>query len=200
MNDHDMRLRPIAAGRNVFLRDDSPAEIEGCFSWEVLGQWKEHGTARQSIWTALTHEQQENLARRFRERCLSVPRERATIMTFQDEPLGWVNCYVREPFSDVWCVGIDISEDKHTRGVGTEALELWVDYLFSNSTVYKIAVDTWSYNVWMIRVARKLGFIYEGVERALAHWQGEWLHLVHFGLLRPEWEERFSAKQQQHCD
>ncbi len=200
MNSHHMQPRPIAAGRSVFLRDDSVAEIEECFSWEVLGEWKEHGTVRQSIWTALTHEQQENIARRFRERCLPVPRERATIMTFRDEPLGWVNRYVREPFSDVWYVGIDICEDKHSRGVGTEALELWVDYLFTNSTVYKIALDTWSYNVWMMRVAKKLGFIYEGVERALTRWQDEWLHLVHFGLLRPEWEERFSAERRQYFD
>ncbi len=100
MNHHDMRLRPIAAGRNVFLRDDSHAEIEEYFSWEVLGQWKEHGTVRQSIWKTLTAEQQENLVRRFRERCLPVPRERATIVTFEDEPLGWVNRCVREPFSE----------------------------------------------------------------------------------------------------
>ncbi len=194
MNDHHVQSPPIAAGRNIFLCDDSPAETEDCFSWEVLGQWKEQGTVRQSIWTTLTHEQQENIARRFREACLPVPRERATIMSFRDGPLGWVNRCVREPFSDVWCVGIDICKEKHNRGVGAEALELWVDYLFTNSTVYKIALDAWSYNRWMIRVAKKLGFVYEGVERALAQWQGERLHLLHFGLLRPEWEERFNAE------
>jgi RimJ/RimL family protein N-acetyltransferase len=41
----------------------------------------------------------------------------------------------------------------------------------------------------MIRVAEKAGFVYEGVEREMVQWQGKWLDLIHFGVLRQEWEE-----------
>ena len=76
------------------------------------------------------------------------------------------------------------------QGVGTEALGLWVDYLFSISDVHRIGLDTWSFSERMMRVAEKLGFVREGAERELVQWQGEWLDLVHFGMLRREWEER----------
>jgi RimJ/RimL family protein N-acetyltransferase len=68
-----------------------------------------------------------------------------------------------------------------------------VDYLFTNSTVHKIALDTWSFNERMIRVAGKLGFIQEGIERELILWQGQWLDLVHCGILRQEWEEKLKT-------
>lgn len=41
-----------------------------------------------------------------------------------------------------------------------------------------------------MRVAEKLGFVYEGAQRELVEWQGKRLDLVHYGMLRREWEER----------
>jgi ribosomal-protein-serine acetyltransferase len=38
-----------------------------------------------------------------------------------------------------------------------------------------------------MRVAEKLGLVYEGAERELREWQGERLDLVLYGLLRREW-------------
>jgi len=85
-------------------------------------------------------------------------------------------------------VGIDICEDKfHNCGMGTEALELWVDYLFGISEIHKLCLDTWSFNPRMIRVAEKVGFISEGRQCEMRLWQGEWLDLHHFGILRDEW-------------
>jgi ribosomal-protein-alanine N-acetyltransferase len=40
----------------------------------------------------------------------------------------------------------------------------------------------------MIRVAEKVGFVYEGRQREMQFWQDEWLDLLHFGILREEWE------------
>jgi RimJ/RimL family protein N-acetyltransferase len=56
--------------------------------------------------------------------------------------------------------------------------------------VHRIGLDTWSFNPRMMRVAEKLGFVYEGAERELMAWQGERLDFVHYGLLRREWAER----------
>jgi RimJ/RimL family protein N-acetyltransferase len=39
----------------------------------------------------------------------------------------------------------------------------------------------------MMRVAEKVGFVYEGAERELLGWQGQRLDLVDYGLLRREW-------------
>jgi RimJ/RimL family protein N-acetyltransferase len=39
----------------------------------------------------------------------------------------------------------------------------------------------------MMHVALKVGFKYEGTESEVRQWQGEWLDLVHYGMLRSEW-------------
>jgi RimJ/RimL family protein N-acetyltransferase len=120
-----------------------------------------------------------------------VPRKRATIATLEGEPLGWVSRYGDERFPEACLVGISIGEDAYlNRGIGTEALGLWVDYLFSNSSIHRIGLDTWPLNPRMVRVAEKLGFVYEGTERELIEWQGDRLDRIHFGMLRKEWEEK----------
>ena len=75
------------------------------------------------------------------------------------------------------------------RGLGTEALALWVDYLFANSSVHRLGLDSWSFNSRMKRVAEKVGFVYEGAQREMIEWQGRWLDWMHYGLLRG-WEKR----------
>ena len=90
-----------------------------------------------------------------------------------------------------WFVGIDICEDKYlNKGMGTEALELWIQYLFSNSNIHRLSLDTWSFNKRMMHVAEKAGFIFEGKQREFIKWKEEWIDAVHYGMLRREWEDK----------
>jgi RimJ/RimL family protein N-acetyltransferase len=190
MNGQNLQSQPIAIGQSVFLRDCIPTDVEKYIHWQTHGEWREYDAPWEGIYTSLTQEQQDKFIHQFLEKCeeeLPTPRKRATIVTRQDDPIGWVNRYAQERFPDVWYIGIDICEDDHlNKGFGAEALWLWVDYLFTNSTVHKIAFETWSFNERMMRVAEKLGFIHEGIERELIQWQGQWLDLVHFAMLRQE--------------
>lgn len=188
MNNRDLLPQPIAAGQNVFLRDRIPGDVEEYVNWQACGEWREYNVSWEGILTSLSQEQQSKTAQQFLQKCveeLPVPRKTAIIVTLEDKPIGWVNRYVKERFSEIWYIGIDICEDDYlNKGIGTEALELWVDYLFRNSAVHKIGLNTWSFNKRMIRVAKKAGFVYEGAERELIQWQGNWLDLIHFGMLR----------------
>jgi len=86
-------------------------------------------------------------------------------------------------------VGVAICEGQFLEGgLGTEALQLWVGHLFTTSDIHKLGADTWSFNPRAIRVAKKVGFVCEGCQRAMQYWQGEWLDLLNFGMLRSEWE------------
>jgi RimJ/RimL family protein N-acetyltransferase len=119
----------------------------------------------------------------------SIPKKRAVIATLENKPLGWVNRYAEKNSPLVWYVGIDICEDDYLNlGYGSEALKLWVNHLFANSEYHKLGLDTWSFNPRMMRVAIKVGFIAEGFQRHLQFWEGEWLDLIHYGMLREEWE------------
>jgi RimJ/RimL family protein N-acetyltransferase len=180
----------IASGERVILRDRLPSDVDSYLRWQTSGEWRRYDAPWEDGPALETTEEEEAFRARFLETChqeLPVPRKRAMIATQEGEPLGWLNRYGDKSFSEAYRVGIDICEDAYlNQGVGTEALGLWVGYLFANSDVHRIGLDTWSFNGRMMRVAEKLGFVREGAERELIQWQGKWLDLVHYGMLRTE--------------
>lgn len=185
----------LSDGAAVYLRDHLPADVDSFIRWQTQGEWRSFDAPWEGVLGTLSSEQEAEMRQRFLESISGeqpFPRKRAVIVEKEhDLPLGWVVRYVQDRFPDVWFVGIDICEDAHLcRGLGTQALSLWVDYLFSNSPVHKIALDTWSFNRRMMRVAEKVGFQFEGVERSMIEWQGQRLDLIHYGILRQEWSER----------
>jgi RimJ/RimL family protein N-acetyltransferase len=182
----------LAKGKLVFLRDYLPSDVDHYFRWQFSGEWRSFDAPWEaSRFSTMTSEEVEALRERFRASCQQepdLPRRRAIMATIEGKPLGWVNRYVKEDYPDMWYVGIDICEDDYLgRGFGTEALGLWIDYLFLNSEVYRIGLETWSFNPRMKRATEKTGLVYEGTERELREWQGQRLGLVHYGLLRREW-------------
>ncbi|SEL99262.1 Protein N-acetyltransferase, RimJ/RimL family [Syntrophus gentianae] len=197
MNYHHMNRHPIAAGQRILLCDSIASDAAKHLYWATHGEWREYDAPWEQIWTPLTKEHEDQIVVKFMKRFSEepwVPHKGATII-HQDYPVGYVTRYGRERYPDVLWAGIDICEDGYLgMGLGTEALRLWVDYLFANSTAHKIALDTWSLNHRMIRVAEKTGFVREGMERHLIQWQGQWLDGIHFGMLRQEWEERLAKR------
>lgn len=184
----------IVRGRDVSLRDRLPADVERFIHWQTHGEWRDYDAPWEHQADILSREERDQIAQRYLETCTEerpLPRKRAVIVSHDDELIGWVNRYGHERFPDVWYLGIAIGEDSWlNRGVGTTALRLWVDYLFTYSTIHKLALDTWSLNQRMMRVAEKLGFVDEGTERELIQWQGAWHDRIHYGILRGEWEQR----------
>lgn len=185
MDRKDRKTYVIASGKTVILRDRLPSDASSWVHWMTHGEWREYDAPWEGT---------DGIARKFLESCVKnvpLPRNYAMICTKENKPLGWVNRYSDKRFLDVWSVGINICEDEYlNKGIGTEALGLWIGYLFSNSDIHRIALATYSFNKRMMRVAEKLGFVFEGVNREIIKWQDKWLDRVHFGMLRKEWEKR----------
>jgi RimJ/RimL family protein N-acetyltransferase/uncharacterized damage-inducible protein DinB len=184
----------IASGPRVLLRDRDPADVENYVRWQTTGEWREYDAPWEQGPPLETEEQKAGLRRRFLHVCAEPAphfRESALISTTEGRALGWLNRYGGGASPSACKVGIDICEDEFlNRGLGTEALSLWIDYLFSNPALHRIGLDTWSFNQRMARVARRVGFAPEGAEREQVRWRDEWLDLLHFGLLRREWDAR----------
>ncbi len=182
------------SGNRVFLREFVPSDLDAFVRWHTQGEWRQFDAPWEESQQSLTESQQTKVRQRFLEACAEetlAPRKSAIITTRKGEPIGWVIRHAQERFHDAWMVGIDICEDRFLNGgLGTEALRLWVDYLFANSNIERIGLDTWSFNQRMIRVAEKVGFMREGSGRRMKQWQGQWLDWVHFGMLREEWEQQ----------
>jgi RimJ/RimL family protein N-acetyltransferase len=185
----------LASGEKVLLRDPLPTDLDSYVHWQTHGEWRMYDAPWEGVRTSMTPEQEEKVRQGFLDQCSQVRpalRWSALIATVAgNRPLGWVSRYANDRFPNAWFVGINICDDAAlNRGLGTEALALWVDYLFANSTMHRLGLDTWSFNPRMMRVAEKAGFGYEGRQRELIEWQGRWLDWVHYGLLRSVWEEK----------
>jgi RimJ/RimL family protein N-acetyltransferase len=186
----------LIAGERVALRDRHISDVDRFVAWQTRGEWRRYDAPWEGFGDTLTREQEEKIRSHFTKLVsseLPEPRVNAMIVLRDENRLiGWVNRYGTERFPDVYYVGINICEDAClNQGLGTEALRLWVSYLFTGSTVHKIECHTWSLNPRMVRVAEKLGFREEGRERELIQWQGEWQDRIRFGMLRQEWGDHF---------
>ena len=177
----------LRKGDYVLLRKRIDSDRDHYNRWLKEGEWREYDAPWQ--WTAAKVKPDQDQKAKPKTAAVAIGVEKMAVITSLDGfPLGWVNRYGKKYRSEPFFIGIDICVDDYlNKGYGTEALGLWVDYLFANSEIHKICLDTWSFNPRMVRVAEKIGFTYEGRQRAMQFWQGQWLDLLHFGILRREW-------------
>ncbi len=74
-------------------------------------------------------------------------------------------------------------------GIGTEAFWLWTDFIFRKMDVRRVGISTWSGNIRMIKLAKKIGMMEEGRIRMARIVNGQYYDSVKMGVLREEWEE-----------
>jgi len=194
--DKDVALPIIARGERVMLRGWLADDGDHFLCWLSRGEWLLFDAPWEEFRPAVTAEDERGNREWFMQRIeggdQSWNSRRPVIAVPDGTPIGWVSRYGEKEYPQVCFVGIDICEDEFlNRGLGTAALKLWVDHLFAGSDIHKLCLDTWSFNPRMIRVAEKVGFVYEGRQRQMQHWQGEWLDAVHFGMLREEWQRNW---------
>jgi RimJ/RimL family protein N-acetyltransferase len=117
-----------------------------------------------------------------------MPPTRMVIETRAERPVGTVTRYWVDERTDWLEVGVGIYEARSWgKGYGTEALALWVDYLFESLPVRRIGLRTWEGNPRMIRLARRMGFAQEARFREV-YQAGPWAYdRLAFGMLRREW-------------
>jgi RimJ/RimL family protein N-acetyltransferase len=176
------KTKPFAIGKQVILRDHIANDIDRIVYWQTHGEWHKYDAPWDGSGDTLTPEDEKKIRSFFlkpiEDKHLS-PRKRGMIV-HQDGD---------QRFPEVFYLGINICEDAYlNKGFGTEALKLWINYLFENANIHKIECHTWSLNPRMMHVAKKLHFRLEGREREMIQWQGEWQDRLRYGMLRQEWE------------
>ena len=77
------------------------------------------------------------------------------------------------------------------RGLGTTAVGLFTDYLFSDAATHRVQASTWVENVPMRRVLEKVGYRLEGVMRAfMPTAAGERHDYALYAVTRDDWHAR----------
>ncbi len=91
--------------------------------------------------------------------------------------------------STSFSIGIGDPAERN-RGYGAEALELMLGFAFDELNLHRVALTVFAYNTAAIRAYEKVGFRYEGCQREFLERDGVRYDMLHYGLLRPEWEAR----------
>lgn len=127
------------------------------------------------------------------------PRRRLVIATTEDgganhrvaeqAMIGTVSAYWEQQASRSLYLGICIFDPANWhRGIGYRALGLWTQYLFDElPDIVRLGLRTWSGNVGMVRLAKKLGYQEEMRLRQARIVKGEYFDGMGYGLLRTEW-------------
>lgn len=88
---------------------------------------------------------------------------------------------------------IALSAEARNRGIGTEATQLIVDYVFDHidaPPVNRISLDVHDFNPRGLAVYEKVGFLPEGVMREALYWKGEFHDSIIMSLLRRDRDRR----------
>ncbi len=184
-------------GDRVLLRDPLPADALWEFRWGTVETvWQDwdapwEGAAITSVERFSSGDVMRYLEQAFARMAEPLPTPRASLRVdlIGGPPLGGVSHYHHDSEARLTYAGIDIRESAYWgQGLGTEALGLWIAYLFTHLDLGQIRLGTWSGNTRMIRVAGKCGF--ELVDRRVGVRQvrGEWYDAMEFSLARERWE------------
>lgn len=113
------------------------------------------------------------------------------IIEIESKIIGSV-VYYWEHESSRWLeIGITIYEPNFWNGgFGTEAIQLFIAYLFSNLEIERVGLTTWSGNGRMMAVAKKVGMQLEGRIRKCCFYNGIYYDSIRMGMLREEWKSR----------
>lgn len=120
------------------------------------------------------------------------PRQRMVIADrVTDQLIGMVVWYWESAESNWASIGISIYDEKYWgKGIGYQALGLWTGYLFAAMpAIVRLDLRTWSGNLGMIHLAKKLGYQLEACFRDARMVKGQYYDGLAFGILRREWEQ-----------
>ena len=116
----------------------------------------------------------------------------AIIENNDGKPIGEINSIQILGSNTTVEIGMFIAETaSRGRGLGTESLRLFVNYLFETNHLMRIQYKTRIDNVGMKAVGEKLGFQIEGILKKYRFDAGEYRDYYLLAITRDEWEQKF---------
>lgn len=73
------------------------------------------------------------------------------------------------------------------RGFGTEATRLFINYLFSHTTLNGLTLSVFDFNPRAKRVYEKVGFLVDSIDENELEFEGNWVDSVNMKLKREDW-------------
>lgn len=179
------------AGKRILLRDWEEKDLPPYWHWRQPGHvWQQFDGPYYQETAEEIKAGFEKLEKQVAERNFPEPRTRLVIADkATDLLIGVVSSYWESIETQWLCAGISLYDEKTWgRGLGKEALGLWVGYLFrARPGLARLDLRTWSGNPGMMRLAEKLGFKLEARFRKARIVNGSYFDSIGYGVLREEW-------------
>lgn len=192
LNDFDgggWMSKIILSGNRITLRtpieSDIPVLYEQIYG-DAYTEWKKFDAPYFPMEHATLEQYRENMERRIYY--VDIPSQ--MVIEYDGKIIGIVSFYWEHKGTRWLEMGIVIYSPEYWSGrLGTEALTLWIDYLFGQLEIARVGLTTWSGNPRMMRCAEKLGMQLEGRMRKCRYYDGVYYDSIRMGILREEWEE-----------
>ncbi len=182
----------------VILRDWLVKDLDEYAFWNTgKRKWMDYDAPYYSKPSAQeTQRRVEEYERKISHNDWPIPRKQLVIASKNtDELIGTVSWYWQSEETNWKSIGIALYDEHHWgKGLGYEALYLWVTYLFREcKEIVRLDLRTWSGNKGMMRLAEKLGFREEARFRKARIVDGCYYDSIGMGILREEWEQKNST-------
>ncbi|MDD7793165.1 GNAT family N-acetyltransferase [Clostridium sp. 'White wine YQ'] len=104
--------------------------------------------------------------------------------------IGIINYLNSMATTEAYDFGILVANnDKKGKGVGTEALNLFIDYIFNTKNIMRLQFITRSDNYGMKKLGEKSGFTLEGTLRKYKFENGDYRDYCLYGIIRDDWRK-----------
>lgn len=114
--------------------------------------------------------------------------EIAQLIYVNHQPVGAVNFYWQNRRALQLEVGIALYDSScWGKGIGRQALQMWITQLFMTQSVEQIGLTTWSGNLAMMRCAKRLGFILTERDQGACYYQHYHYDRLQYTLYQSQW-------------
>lgn len=110
----------------------------------------------------------------------------AVIETAADTWAGEVVINEWDPDNQSCGFRIALAAGARDRGLGSEATQLIVDYVFDQPSVNRLELEVFAFNPRAIAVYERLGFVREGVRRQALRWNDDFVDSIMMSIVRTD--------------
>ena len=163
---------------------------------ETLAEWSQDATLGRMLYQAPTRPLSPAQVKKQLEKIEKEVEDEKNLFYFHIRPLGeeklvgWGKIeWILWP-SQVGVIRMAIGPSEQKKGYGSEAFSLLLRFAFDELNLHRLAAILPEYNVEGNQFLKKFGFSEEVRQREAIFCDGRRWDMLHFGLLRSEWEGR----------
>lgn len=186
-----MDRQNIFEGKLVRLRSPEPSDAPIHFEMDA----SDTEVARNAYFIPfpLSDLQAQNNAKEWAEQSGKNDQYRFAIEAISSgELVGMINSQNCDPRNGTFSYGLALFTPYHRQGYGSEAIILLLRYFFMELRYQKVTVGVYGFNQPSIGMHEKLGFVREGHLRRTVFTAGTYYDEVIYGMLREEFQAKFS--------